>query len=262
MAGARRLTAVAVALAAAAAAANERHFGFTYETAVLPPGEREVEVWVTPRVGRAEHYLRFDNRVEVELGLSDRLMSAFYLNGTALSQRVGDGLQSSVEFGGVSSEWKYKLLDPVADPLGLSLYGEVTWSPTQLELEAKVILDKRLGPVLLAANLVVEEELTFALTGVGRETTFEVDLAAAYFLTDRLSLGLELRNVNVAVPGPGWAYSALYFGPTLAWAQDTWWVSLSVQPQLPALKRSDAASLLVLDDQERLDARLLFSLKL
>lgn len=256
-----RWVVTAAALAAGVAAANERHFGFTYESAVLPPAERELELWVTPRVGRAEHYVRFDDRVELELGLSDRLMTAFYLNGTALSARVGDGLQSSVAFGGVSSEWKYKLLDPVADAVGLALYGEVTWSPTQLELEAKLILDKRLGRVLLAANLAVEEELAFELAGVAPETAVELDLAAAWYLTDRLTLGLELRSLNVAVPS-GFAYAALYFGPTLAYARDNWWVSLSVQPQLPALKRSEAASLLVLDDQERLDARLLFSLKL
>lgn len=261
MTGMQRWVVTAAALAAGVAAANERHFGFTYESAVLPPAERELEVWVTPRVGRAEHYLRFDERVELELGLSDRLMTAFYLNGTALSARVGDGVQSSFASGGVSSEWKYKLLDPVADAVGLALYGEVTWSPTQLELEAKLILDKRLGRLLLAANLAVEEELGFELTGVAPETAVELDLAAAWYLTDRLTLGLELRNLNVAVPS-GFAYSALYFGPTLAYARDTWWVSLSVQPQLPALKRSEAASLLVLDDQERLNARLLFSLKL
>jgi len=257
----QRLVAVAAVGVATAAAANERHFGFTYETAVLPPGEREVEVWITPRVGREEHYLRFDNRVEFEVGLMDRLMTAFYLNGNALSERVGDGLQSSFEFAGVSSEWKYKLLDPVADPLGLSIYGEVTWSPTVVELEAKLILDKRIGRVLLAANVVVEQELGLELNRVAPETDIELDLAAGYYLTDRLILGLELRNVNVVVPA-GWAYSALYFGPTLAYARENWWVSLSIQPQLPALKRSAPASLLVLDDQERFNARLLFSLKI
>jgi hypothetical protein len=115
--------------------------------------------------------------------------------------------------------------------------------------------------VLLAANLVFEEELGFTLGGLVPETAVELDLAGAFFLTDRLTLGLELRNRNVVVAGQ-FAYSALYVGPTVAYARENWWVALSVQPQLPALKRSEPGSLLVLDDQEKVNARLLFSLKL
>jgi hypothetical protein len=62
------------------ASANERHFTYTYETAVLPPGAREVEVWSTGRLMREQRSTRFDERVEFEVGLTERLQTALYLN--------------------------------------------------------------------------------------------------------------------------------------------------------------------------------------
>jgi hypothetical protein len=34
------------------ARANDRHFSYTYEAAVLAPGDKELEVWTTYRNGR------------------------------------------------------------------------------------------------------------------------------------------------------------------------------------------------------------------
>src|SRR5262245_41025086 len=110
------------------AIANERHFTYAYETAVLPPGARELAVWTTPRIGKDTFYPRFDQRVEFEVGLTDRLMTAFYLNATAKTAQAATGLASELELG-VASEWKLKLLDPVADPFGLALYAEIGGTP-------------------------------------------------------------------------------------------------------------------------------------
>ena len=47
-------------------------------------------------------------------------MTSLYLNFggfTQASTTVPGQLDSSMQFGGVSSEWKYKLLDPVASAL-------------------------------------------------------------------------------------------------------------------------------------------------
>ena len=43
----------------------------------------------------------------------------------------------------------------------IALYGELLVSPTESELETKVILDKQVGNLLLAANLVGEFELEY-----------------------------------------------------------------------------------------------------
>lgn len=243
--------------------ANERHFTFTYETAVLPVGAREIEIWVTPRIGREEFYSRFDVRTEFEVGLTDRLQTALYLNGKSVSQETADGgTETEFEFAGVSSEWKYKLLDPVADALGLALYGEVTGSTDELELEAKLITDKRVGNVLFAANLVAENEWGFGAGETGREFALEADLGLSYFLTTKLSFGLELRNHNEIPEGKGWEHSALFLGPVVSYAEESWWVALAVLPQLPALDGAEAGDRRILDEHEKINARLLFSIHL
>src|SRR5258706_11401194 len=74
------LGAVTVALTSAAATGNERHFAYTYESAVMPKGGREVELWVTDRVGRPTLFNRFETRMAFEYGVTDHLTAELYLN--------------------------------------------------------------------------------------------------------------------------------------------------------------------------------------
>ncbi len=257
-----RLVLLASLLFGASVEANERHFTFAYESAVLPAGSRELELWSTWRVKRDDYYSRFDLRAEFEVGLTDNLQTSLYLNAKHILEPVAGSLVNEFAFDGVSSEWKYKLLDPVADALGLALYAELTGAPDAFEIEAKVILDKRLGDVLLAANVVFEQEWEFDVASVGSETVLEVDLAATYFFTDAFSCGLEVRNHNLFTGSNGFESSSLFAGPVLAYSTKNFWVALSVLPQLPALKTTSTNSLLVLDEHEKVNARLLFSFHL
>lgn len=241
---------------------NERRFTYTYESGVLPPGARELEVWTTWRARRDSYYSRFDVRAEFEVGLTERLQTAIYLNSKMVTQAEGDELSSAFSFEGVSSEWKYKLLDPVADAIGLALYFEFTGKHDELELEGKVIVDKKLGPVLLAANLIAENEWAFEAHDTFSELALELSLGATYFITHRLTLGVELRSLNQFGKEGQFEYSALYAGPVIAYARDEWWVALTVQPQIPAIKGAEPGESLVFDGQERVNARLLFSMHL
>lgn len=128
------------------ASANERHFTYSYESGVLPSGARELEVWTTYRRGRADYYSALDHRMEYEVGLGHGLQTAFYINFGSVSQTQSNGeIASSFNYQGISSEWKWRLLDSVADPLGLALYGELELGTMEVEIENKVIIDKRLG---------------------------------------------------------------------------------------------------------------------
>lgn len=249
-------------LMALPASANERRFTYTYESATLPQGERELEVWTTARIKREGFYSRFDNRLEFEVGLTDRLMTAFYLNSSAVTAPTGVGheLSSEFEFTGVSSEWKYKLLDPVADVFGLSVYGELSAGPREAEVEARIILDKKIGRNLFALNLVAEPEWEWEESDeVEQETGAEVNLAYAFFLTDHLSVGAEVRNHTVFEGDE--VLSALYAGPVVSYATRNFWVTATVLPQITALSKApDApAGPFELEDHERFNARLLFS---
>src|SRR5690349_5873934 len=69
---------VGATFVATPAHANERHFTYTYESATLPAGAVELEPWTTVRAWKDDYYLRFDHRLEFELGLTDNLLAAFY----------------------------------------------------------------------------------------------------------------------------------------------------------------------------------------
>src|SRR5436190_851964 len=107
-----RTLGLGLALVAAAAAASERRFTFTHETAVLNPGDRELEPWTTFRIGGVEPLTAVDERVEFEVGVLPGLQTAWYLNFTGQTSGAGINYAESFELQGVSWEWKYKMLDP------------------------------------------------------------------------------------------------------------------------------------------------------
>jgi len=253
---------VAGATASTPATASERRFTYTYESLVLNPGHVEVEPWTTFRGGRDELYLRFDERIEIEIGVLENLQMAWYLNAKAVTAAAGDLLKRDFVFGGVSNEWKWKLLDPVADPVGLALYGEWTAAPSKAELEAKVIVDKRFGDLVAALNAVGELEWELETPDeVAQELVLELDGGLAYLLTPELGLGLELRNHTVFA-GEGFEGSVVYAGPTLSYAADSWWVAVSVLPQVLDLARLGSAELQDLEHSERISARALLGIDL
>ncbi|RMD98575.1 MAG: hypothetical protein D6812_13175, partial [Deltaproteobacteria bacterium] len=219
------------------AEASERRFTYTYGSDVLNAGAVEFEPWTTFRVDRDGFYNRMDHRLEFEVGLTDRLQTAWYFNFKAISQDEGMERVTEFEWDGVSWEWKLKVLDPVADPIGLGLYFEPGIAPGEAEIEAKLILDKRIGDVYTAFNAVFEHEWEFEEQGeTEREIVGEFDLGVTYFMTPALSLGIEVRNHNEFPAGEGFEHSALFAGPAVSYATSDWWATLTVLPQLPALK--------------------------
>jgi hypothetical protein len=256
-----------VTLLAPVAGATERRFTFTYESGVLPAGAAEIEPWTTFRLGRENYYSRVDNRLEFELGLSERLQTSIYLNTTALAADVEDPVTgeetrvSDFEFTTVSSEWKYKLSDPVADSLGSALYLEGAYGPVEAAIEAKLIFDKQIGKWLLAGNAVFEHEWEFAEAGeTERAIELELPLGVAYFVTPSFTAGLEVLPSGELVDGELETVQ-FYAGPTVAAAYDSWWLAFSVLPQVFSPKNEEDESL-DLEDGEHLRARLLLGFHL
>lgn len=253
-------------LGAGPGGANERHFSYTYESGVLPPGERELELWSTYRTGRHDLYVRLDHRAEFEWGLTDRLMTSFYLNWQDITQENAatspPSTQREFAFEGISSEWKYKLSDPVADAFGSALYGELGLVTDEVEFEGKLILDKRAGKNLYAYNLTVEPEWEVGVEETElEEVGVENDLAFTHFFRPQTSGGLELRNHMEFTEEHKPEHIALFLGPVVSHAAEKWWVTCTALGQLPALKKSaeDPDSKLILDEHERYNLRLLLS---
>jgi len=247
--------------------ANERRFTYAYESGVMAPGTREIELWSTWRKGRADFYSRFDHRLEFEFGLTDRLLTSLYLNWNSVSRNdpaAPDATKTEQKFDGISSEWKYKLSDPVADPVGSALYQEYTMASDEFGWESKLILDKKVGDTLAAYNLIVEPEWKFGPSNSGWELGIENVLGVTHFLTPRFAAGLELRNPSLKTrTSTGLEHSALFLGPTLSYGADGWWIAATFLGQLPALKRSigNRQDSLVLDEHEKTELRILASLR-
>src|SRR6185369_5798181 len=179
---------------------QDRVFSLTYQSDVLPAGVKEMEYSTTVRSGRKEFYNAIDQRLELELGLGKKVQTAFYLNLNSEKIGVGDSLIIGKTEAGFSNEWKFKLTDPVANNVGSALYAEVGFNGDEIELEGKIILDKRFGNNLVAFNGVYEYEIEFEAEGdeieAEVETPWELDFAYMHFIGSHCGLGLEVRNHN------------------------------------------------------------------
>ena len=247
------------ATVASHAGASERHFGFGYESAVLSPGLAQLEPWSTQRLGRDYYYNRLEARLGFQLGLLQNLQAAlfwnassttedFHLQNTALTSRL-----STTEFQSLSAQLKYKLFDPTADAVGGALLLEGQAGPSLVGYEARVILDKQLGSLLLALNLVGGgvEQLELKSRFVA---SFGATAGAGYFVTPNWVTSLEVRNEN------GFSGEidrcVLYLGPTVSYASTRFWLTFAVQPQLVAFKGATPGHRLDLNQNEYVQARL------
>lgn len=262
------------------AGANERHFTYTYETATLPAGTIELEPWTTVRMQHEDYFVGTDHRLEFEVGITDRLQSALYLNLSALAAEEKGVTTSAFAYEGFAWETKWKLMDPVADAVGLGLYFELGVEPDAVSIEAKLLIDKRIGAFNLAFNAVVEPEFSHEKDDTElEELEIEADLALGYFITDNFSIGLEIRNHNEMAKGheeAGMAgmemageegdlefeHSVLFAGPVISYAADRWWAALTVLPQIAALSGASKDSILDLEGHERVETRLILGMHL
>lgn len=248
------------------AKAQDRIFTYTYQSNVLAPGEKEIEVWNTFGTGRQSFYRGYENKIEFETGIAKNLQTAFYfkVNSSAGYNMSNDSALSSSTSIAFSNEWKYKLSDPVANAIGSALYTELELSKNGVESENKIILDKKLGRNTFALNLVgVYETVKITEDKIlknEKEYRAEFDLGYAYYLGKGFNLGIEARNLNKNEDGE-WKYSALYAGPVISYSRDKFWINLTVMPQITAFKGATYKNL-VLDDQQKLNTRLVFSFAL
>ncbi len=244
--------------------AQDRLFTYTYQSTVLNKGQKELEIWNTFRAGRDDYYFRLDNRTEFEIGLGKNLQTAFYLNLTTQTQTEGPDSAKFMETENelsFSNEWKYKILDPVADPVGLALYAEVGVGSNEFELEGKLIIDKRIKHFTIAGNGVYELEMKPVITDNStkweKESKADLYLSLGYSFSTRFHLTLENGWRNVFAGGE-LLHSAVFAGPGLSYAQDGFWINFTILPQIASFKGETNGSL-NLNEYEKVQFRLLFS---
>jgi hypothetical protein len=238
--------------------AGDRDFSYTYQSHVLAKHDRELELWFTYVDERASTYYKsLNHRAEFEIGLGHRLQTAFYLNlGYAAfeSQTLSGidpynytpiystGISGAMQMS-FSNEWKYQLSDPVANAVGSAIYAEVSVGPQFFEWEAKLILDKRIGDLVTALNVVgeleKEAELETIINFEGVPTTevewetekvFELVYGLSYQFSHQFSAGIELQSETEI--GEDELETVLYGGPAISYKSENWWLAFTAFPQL------------------------------
>jgi hypothetical protein len=266
---------------ATAAQADEQYFGYTYSSELLPKGGTEFELWATDRRGKSEgHFDAQDYRLELEHGFTDRLTVSGYANFAGHHIR---GLEPDFEntdrdfaFRGVSAEFKYNVLSPYKDGIGLTLYAEPGWSRihgggergTEYELELKAILQKNFmdDRLIWAANLTFEpeweREVEIEPTGDRdveweKELKLELSSGLTYRVAPGWFLGGEARYASVY---PDWTDGlhretyAVFAGPSIHYGGKKWWFTATYLPQLSGSPSPDGSR--ALDEYEKREFRI------
>ncbi len=256
---------LATLLLAGTALADNRIFTYTYEPEVEPKGDWELEQSVTSRLGRnaavgQQEYQKWEFRTEIEHGVTDRYTVGLYINDTYVHERdpVSGKTTDDNRFTGISIENRYQLLDPVENPVGLTLYLEPTWDGQNAELEQKIIIGQRHGEWKWAVNLSHATEWEGDINNY--EGELELSAGLARNLTEHWTLGLEIRDHNELPLYQQWENSVIYAGPTLSYHRQKWWAALSVMPQIYGWNASgnpDQNPHLELEGHERLNVRLI-----
>lgn len=192
------LAGIAATLAAASVArANPRPLPFTYQSESLAAGTGEVEQFidfVPTRVqngttGAPVTYNATEFQTEIEYGLTDKLEIALYL---MFVPGPNSDVYRSVPLlpmgNGSSQRVRYRFADPGAWPIDVAVYGEVTENDREIELEGKIILQRRIQNLRLITNLWGEREMYFSGE---REWVLNPTLGATYEFSPKFHLGLE-----------------------------------------------------------------------
>jgi hypothetical protein len=210
-------------LAAADLEAGDRKFAYSYEATTMPKGSWELENWFTWK-----HYdgdrERFDFRHELEYGVTDRLQLAWYMASWRHEKR--DGI-SDTSFRSTSIEAIYNLTDPTEDLLGSALYGEVGIGPEQFKLEGKILLQKNIGPFVIAANSIIESEWEGEKLSNLNERKGELaqTIGISYQVSPAFAFGMEGFFEIEIEDWSDFGHGTFYIGPNVSWRHDNLFVT-------------------------------------
>jgi hypothetical protein len=197
-------TMLALVAMTSAAYANPRSLPFTYTTDTLAPGQVEFEQTVDlvplnsiDANGKPTAYLASQFLTEFEIGVAPRLELALYLTfvPTVSGNIIEPQFQAIMPEGnGSKQRIRYTLADPGVWPVDVGVYGELSENEHELELEAKILLQRRFGALRVATNLWAEYELYFdrqADGSIQRDVVINPTLGATYEISPKFSVGID-----------------------------------------------------------------------
>jgi hypothetical protein len=224
----------AILATSAVASANPRALPFTYPYETLAKGEAEIEQYadMTPvkalsaSTGAPAWLSLFRFQTEFEYGITDHLELGLYVQ---LSPDAGSGFAGAASLGpgaALKQRLRYRFAEAGQWPIDVSVYGELVESRDEIEIEAKLNLQRRIGALRIMANLSAEHELYF---DGKREWVLNPTLGATYQIAPWLHTGVESwMEVEFPTPSPATRTFGLgphvYLGPTVMfnWGK-IWW---------------------------------------
>lgn len=243
----RLLAFSAVGLASASAGANPRPLPFSYIYETLAEGDSELEQYVDfvptkarATSGKAVWYGATQMQTEFEHGITNKLELGLYVT---YAPSGGSDIAVAPQLiggNGIKQRLRYRLGEGGQWPVDVALYGEITENQREIELEAKIILQKRIGPARVVTNLWAERELYFD----GRsEWVLNPTLGATIEATPAVQPGIEYWMHSEypddlgGSPRPFAAGPHHYLGPTVLLSFGKLWWSSGVYYRLNEPRR-------------------------
>ena len=219
-------------LSALPAFAGSRRFTYVYEVTTSPPGDVEIENWVTWKTRKPnDHgYDQVDFRHELEFGITDKFQAAVYLADWNYHRGVSAG-ERGFSYSGSALELIYNFTNPVADPIGLAAYQEFQVGYRRFESESKLLAQKNFGRFVVAYNATLEAEWE----GEGLEERageLQQSLGLSYEVSPHFLFGAEALH-EVAFPDWSQAERGKFFaGPNVSVRSGTWWATVTALAQV------------------------------
>ena len=203
------------------------------EATIPPVGTVEYEHWVTWKTAKEVNrdYDKFEFRNELEYAMTEKLNVGFYFSDWSYTRdRTGPSEDERISEGSwdaLGLELIYNLTDPVADPLGLALYGEIKGGNDLLELEGKIIAQKNFGSWMAVYNLTLEaewegerlvEDKGEIVQTAGLSYQFHPSFTAGFELVHELHMD-DWQGIH--------GKPELYLGPNFSYRAETWWVTVT-----------------------------------
>jgi hypothetical protein len=247
---------LALSVLATTARADRRYFVQSYTPYLAPAGNLEFETWSIAESGRGDSTAtRWQNRLEFEYGIADRLTGAFYLN---FVQPAGE--DAATTFDGPSLELIYNLAQPGSLPVDPAAYFEVRANGSEVEFEPKLLLARRIYRLVGVVNVNGEFERVTAGAEKGEtEKKLTVTAGLSREIGAAVALGVEAvytREFADGGPDP----SSLLLGPTLNLQTPKVQLALGWHPQIRG--RPESAANLNLSDFPRSEVRLVLGIEL
>ena len=188
---------------------DERHFVWTYESQMTPPGEAELETYLTTSASDAqewEHTTSTVQQFELEVGMSEHLDFGIY-------QLFKTNPGQAVTYEGFKLRWRYRLPDRLVPAFSPIAYVEYKGSPgfSEHEIETKLILTHSMNRWTFAVNPQIAWE-------------YDDSWNAAW----KVSAGLNFRLHKLLAPGMEAFVNdqSLYAGPVISHGKGDKWVAL------------------------------------